>query len=183
MAPPQESSSQKPMLLRLAEFLVAARLPLFLLGALLAALAYFPANSMRFDRSIERMFASNDPLLPPYERLKHDFGGNEVVLAVYRDDDLLKPDGSGIKRLATISQKMKAVAGVRDVLSLAEVNNMLERLKASQALQNFFSSTADKSYDGPPILHPTSELSRAIAPYLKATRIATMEKRSPWHAC
>lgn len=148
------------MLLRLAEFLVAARLPLFLLGVLLAALAYFPANSMRFDRSIERMFASNDPLLPPYERLKHDFGGNEVVLAVYRDDDLLKPDGSGIKRLATISQKMKAVSGVRDVLSLAEVNNLLERLKTSQALQNFFSPTAEKSYDGPPILHPTSELSQ-----------------------
>ena len=29
------------------------------------------------------MFAHSDPLLPPYQRLKQEFGGNEVVLAVY----------------------------------------------------------------------------------------------------
>jgi len=160
MESPQESTEAKSLARRLAERTVGARLPLFVVGLVLVALAYVPASNMRFDRSIERMFAANDPLIPPYERLKRDFGGNEVVLAVYRDENLLNPDGSGIKRLASVSQKMKGVPGVRDVLSLSEVNGLLEKLKATQALQNLFAPKSDKAYDGPPILHPTSELSK-----------------------
>src|SRR4051794_12238656 len=101
--------------------LIAVRWPLFALGLLVATVAYLPSRHVHFDRSIEHMFAATDPLLPPYQRLKRDFGGNEIVLAVYEDEHLLNADGSGIARLAKISRSMKDVAGVRDVLSLADV--------------------------------------------------------------
>lgn len=144
---------------RFIALLITFRWPLFGIALLFAAAAYVPSRQVRFDRSIERMFAPGDPLLPPYQQLKRDFGGNEVVLAVYQDDSLLASDGSGIERLAAISRQMKSVPGVRDVLSLAEVNVLLERLQAGKNLGGMLSlfkrPTASK---GPAILDPQSPL-------------------------
>ena len=55
------------------------RWPLLAIGLLLGGLAYFPSRSLEFDRSIENMFAPDDPLLAPYQKLKSTFGGNEIV--------------------------------------------------------------------------------------------------------
>src|SRR5215204_3457882 len=131
---------------RFIELLIAARWPLLVVAALLAAAAWRPANQVRFDRSIEKMFAPSDPLLPPYQRLKDRFGGNEIVMAVYRDEQLLSADGSGIERLAGLSQRLKAVPGVKDVLSLAQVNGLLEQLqggKLGQGLMRIFRRPAN----------------------------------------
>jgi len=98
--------------------LIAWRAPLVLLGIVAALVAFFPAQRLQFDRSIENMFAPEDPLLVPYKRLKRTFGGNEIVLAVYVDEGLLHPEGQGIGRLADVSRRLKAVPGVSDVVSL-----------------------------------------------------------------
>ncbi|MDX1947549.1 MAG: MMPL family transporter [Pirellulaceae bacterium] len=143
---------------RFIAFLIAARWPLLVAAIVLAALAWWPASQVRFDHSIERMFAPNDPLLPPYERLKSRFGANEVVLAVYRDPDLLNPDGSGIARLAEVSGQLKKVAGVRDVLSLAQVNDLLAKLQTGKSLFNLFGGKPKDAWTGPPILDPKSPL-------------------------
>src|SRR5690606_28609897 len=74
---------------RIIDFLVASRYWLLAPAAVLAAVCWVPAGRLAFDRSIESMFAPDDPLLAPYRRLQRVFGGNEIVLAVYRDDDLL----------------------------------------------------------------------------------------------
>ena len=74
----------------------------------------------------------DDPLLPPYQRLKRDFGGNEIVLAVYHDEHLLDADGSGLERLAEISQRIETVPGVDDVLSLAKINDAPEAARKGQ---------------------------------------------------
>jgi uncharacterized protein len=144
---------------RLIDALISYRWLLLIVGVVLAVAAYFPSRHVQFDRSIERMFAPNDPLLAPYQRLKRDFGGNEVVMAVYRDEQLLAPDGSGLARLAEISGRMKKVSGVRDVLSLAEIDALLNQLnKAKQvgALFNLLKPTND--WKGPAILDPKSPL-------------------------
>ena len=94
------------------------RWPLLALAALLAVLAVWPANRVAFDQSIESMFAPDDPLLAPYLKLKRTFGGNEIVLAVYEDPELLDPGKRGIRRLAEISRRCEQVPGVRAVLSL-----------------------------------------------------------------
>ena len=103
---------------RIIERLIAWRLPLLALAAVAAAAAFFPARGLQFDQSVENMFASDDPLLGPYEKLKRTFGGNEVVLAVYRDDDLFHADGRGIRRLSKRSERLRRLPGVKDVIAI-----------------------------------------------------------------
>ncbi len=103
---------------RITDWLIRWRNPLMLLGIAAAAVAYVPSQDLTFDRSIESMFAPDDPLIGPYEKLKRVFGGNEVVLAVYEDQRLFHSDGRGIERLARLSRQLKAVAGVKDVISI-----------------------------------------------------------------
>ena len=158
-SPPTSPGSSAPLLGRVIRFLIAARWPLLIVAIITAAVAYGPASRVRFDRAIEHMFAAEDPLLPPYERLKAQFGGNEIVMAVYSDDELMHPDGRGIRRLAQLSREMKQVAGVRDVLSLAEVNALLENLERGKRLGGVFDifRKAD-DWRGPAILNPKSPL-------------------------
>ena len=101
------SATGSQVVARIVDLLLRAKWFWLLAGIAIAIAAYPAAQRMKFDRSIERMFAADDPVLPPYERLKAEFGGNEVVLAVYPDADLMHPDGRGIKRLAKISQQLK----------------------------------------------------------------------------
>ena len=103
---------------RFTDWLIAWRAPLLLLGIAMTAAAVVPSRSLHFDRSIETMFARDDPLLEPYEKLKRTFGGNEVVVAVYRDENLFAPDGSGIRRVAELSRKLERVPGVKDVFGV-----------------------------------------------------------------
>jgi uncharacterized protein len=144
---------------RFVTFLIAARWPLFGVALLAAAAAYYPSRLVRFDRSIENLFAASDPLLAPYQRLKRDFGGNEIVMAVYQDEHLLDPDGRGITRLAEISQRMKSVPGVHDVLSLAEISELLEQLEKGKHLGGVLDLfRRGDSRIGPAILNPKSPL-------------------------
>ncbi len=143
---------------RIVDLLMRGRWVWLSAGILLAVIAYPTAHQMKFDRSIERMFAANDPVLPPYERLKAEFGGNEVVLAVYPDAALMQHDGVGLKRLAGISAKLKAVDGVQDVLSLAEVNALLEKLNAATNFGGLFNLGTKPKWQGPAILNPDSKV-------------------------
>lgn len=122
----------------------------------MVALAYPFSTEVQFDRSIENMFAPDDPLLAPYRKLKETFGGNEIVLAVYEDEALLDPSGQGIERLAKISRRLQQAPGVlpQGVLSLAEVN---QTLRAIDKLTPFLRIGDGKT---PPILDPESELAR-----------------------
>ncbi|HUE70246.1 MAG TPA: MMPL family transporter [Pirellulaceae bacterium] len=146
---------------RIIGWLVRWRQFLLVLGVLLAIAAWFPARQMKFDRSIENMFAADDPLLAPYRRLKAQFGGNEVVLAVYRDEELLAADGRGIRRLSEVSRRVKKVPGVKDALSLAEVNGLLESLAKLRRIGSVLGFGAKEEWKGPAILNPRDELAAA----------------------
>lgn len=101
---------------RITRWLIEWRLPLLLVGMLAALLAYGPAHRLEFDRSIENMFAADDPLLVPYRELKRIFGGNEIALAAYVDPQLLTAEG--LERVEQLTQQMREVPGVHSVLSL-----------------------------------------------------------------
>ena len=103
---------------RLTQLLISWRWPLLGIALIAAATAYLPSRNVTFDRSVENLFADDDPLLAPYHQLKRTFGGNEVVMVVYLDPDLLTPDMSGIRRLTKLAEQCEAVPGVRAVLSL-----------------------------------------------------------------
>ncbi len=103
---------------RLTQLLISGRWPLLGLALIATACALVPAQDVTFDRSVENLFAPDDPLLKPYGQLKRTFGGNEVVMAVYVDPGLMAADLSGIRRLADVAKRCEAVPGVRAVLSL-----------------------------------------------------------------
>ena len=90
----------------------------FLSAAVIAAVAAYPlADDLSFDRSIENMFAKDDPLLKPFRKLKRVFGGEEVVLAAYVDEELMTSDG--YTRIQTLTRQLSAINGVRSAMSLA----------------------------------------------------------------
>ena len=64
------------------------------------------------------MFPASSPLLSSYRKLKRTFAGNEIVLAVYDDEQLFNSDGSGIRRLTVIRKRLEKVPGVKAVLSI-----------------------------------------------------------------
>jgi predicted RND superfamily exporter protein len=129
------------------DLLIRWRWPLLCLGVLIGALAWPLSSQVEFDRSIENMFAPDDPLLAPFRKLKETFGGNEIVLAVYEDPQLLDPSGIGLRRLAKITASLQQAPGVQrqGVLSLAEVNQTLALLSIGDG-------------QTPPLLDPKSEL-------------------------
>ncbi len=118
----------RPKAKTIARLLIQWRWWLLGIAVLTGAGAYGLSQRLDFDRSIESMFSPRDPLLKPYLELKRNFAGNEIVLAVYEDANLFDQDGTGIQRLTEVAQQLKGVHGVRDILSLAEVNQALERL-------------------------------------------------------
>ncbi len=109
----------------LSERLIAARWLLLAVAGVLALLAWRPAGQIEFDRSIENMFHADDPLLTSYRHLKELFGENEIVMAVYEDPELLASGGEGIRQLEQVDAQLRAIPGVREVLSLSGVNKAL----------------------------------------------------------
>ncbi len=108
---------------QIASFLVAWRWPLLGVGLAVALAALGPSQRLAFDRSIENMFAPDDPVLGPFRQLKRTFGGDEVALAAYIDGDLLTP--GGLERVRQLADRLAGVAGVQKVYSLATVGRFL----------------------------------------------------------
>jgi uncharacterized protein len=106
--------------------LVSARWILLGVACLLTVWAWQPAGQLQFDRSIENMFSPHDPLLAAYRTFRQLFGEHDLVMAVYVDPDLLAADGRGIDRLVEVNRQLRAIPGIRDVLSLWEVDQALQ---------------------------------------------------------
>ena len=119
----------------LARWLIAARWLLLGVGIATAIASSFAARKLGFDRSIENMFATDDPLLAPYEKLKRVFGGNEVVVAVYKDVQAFAADGTGFDKLKALAAKLRAVPGVRDAMSLSELDASFRMVLRKRLLQ------------------------------------------------
>ncbi|MGH7136745.1 MAG: MMPL family transporter, partial [Pirellulales bacterium] len=88
---------------------------------------------MGFDRSIENMFAPDDPILEPFRQLKRTFGGDEIALAAYVDRDLLSP--KGLDRLGKLTSELAGVGGVASAFSLANVRSLLKTPLADRLLE------------------------------------------------
>ena len=82
---------------------------LLLIGVVIGAFSLPLSRTLRLDWQLDRMFAPGDPLVSSYHRLEDRFGGNEVVIAVYRDPQLWSPAGEGLERLEVISEQLAKV--------------------------------------------------------------------------
>lgn len=126
------------------------------IAAVLFLAAWPSAQHLTFDWQLDRMFPHGDPLVASYHRLEERFGGNEIVLAVYHDPELWSSDGSGLDRLAQVSDRLAQSPGVRGVLSLSELHRILETLEAPVNLLKRQSSV-------PPLLDKDNHFAQAFA--------------------
>jgi len=100
----------------IVQWLIDRRLLLLALAVLVGVAALQPSGQLDFDRSIESMFALDDPLMPPYRQLQRTFAAGDMVIAAYVDPQLMTT--GGMNRLASIGRRLEAVPGVTAVLTL-----------------------------------------------------------------
>ena len=76
--------------------------------ATLAILVFRPAKNE--NQTIESMFAMDDELHDSYLALKRIFGGNEIILIVYQDDQLMNQ--TGFDRQHALCERLHNVEGI-----------------------------------------------------------------------
>jgi predicted RND superfamily exporter protein len=104
-------------------WLIEQRWWLLALALVLGAAGAYIGRDLQMDRSLERMFAPDDPLLAPYQKLQQAFGKHQIVLAVYRDPKL--PTAEGLARVEQLAQAARELPGVVSVVSLHDVPGLL----------------------------------------------------------
>ncbi len=141
---------------RLAKVLTDYHQGILVAALLIVGLCAPLANQLQLDWRIEGLFPPDDPSVAAYQRLQERFGGNQIVLAVYRDPQLWDASGAGLERLALISESLAGVEGVASVLSLAELHSILEKLRGPIQLLNISGNRP------PPLLDPDDALAQAM---------------------
>ena len=132
---------------------------LLAIGLVVGAVSLPLSLTLRLDWQLDRMFPPGDELVESYHRLEDRFGGNEVVIAVYRDPELWNASGAGLERLAVVTDKLSKVDGVAAVLSLAELHRILEQMRAPLKLLRFGSAEDKKTV---PLLDENDRLAQAL---------------------
>jgi predicted RND superfamily exporter protein len=149
---------------RTTEMLIKWRWPLLGFAIAVGAVAYWQGGRLDFDRSVESVFAPDDPVLTVYRKLRRTFGGNELAMAVYDDPDLLASDGSGMDRLRRTSERLADVPGVDFTLSLDQpLGNRIVELendvsqRAREVLQGYTHGADGRTVAVICVLIPESE--------------------------
>jgi uncharacterized protein len=148
----------------LVDFLVRWRGVLLLLAVLLAAGSWLLAPRLSFDRSVEKMFPADSPVLASYQKLKRTFGGNEIVLAVYEDPALFAASREGIRRVAVVARRLAEVPGVKAVLSIDQplpgemiVSDTPLARRTRELFRGYTHSSDQQTVSIVCMLHPESE--------------------------
>ncbi len=132
---------------------------LLLIGVVMGAASLPLSRTLRLDWQLDRMFPPGDALVESYHRLEDRFGGNEVVIAVYRDPELWNASGVGLERLAVVTEQLSKVDGVAAVLSLAELHRILEQMRAPLKLLRFGTAVESSTV---PLLDKNDRLAQAL---------------------
>ncbi len=120
-AKPDSTPRRLPSLSNFLEKTAAAviqwRLPILLVAVVLTACAWPIAARLRFDQSIESLYALDDPHFAAYARSKQHFGGDKFAIVAWDEPDLLAADSTSIspqsqKRILDLAEKLAAVPGV-----------------------------------------------------------------------
>ncbi|MEM8678223.1 MAG: MMPL family transporter [Planctomycetota bacterium] len=174
----------EPLHLRIVRVLVRHRVLLICGAVIVAMLASLTAGKVVMVRRIEGMFSSDDPLLLPYQHMKQVFGGNDIVLAVYDDDQLLDPSGVGLARLKALREELAAAPGVKGVLSLdlpigdkilSDTTSIPEKVR--KLFEGYTHSTDGKSASVACMLYPLQDTDVTRAESIEAIRAIMAKPR------
>ncbi|MGB7342983.1 MAG: MMPL family transporter [Pirellulaceae bacterium] len=136
-----------------ADRLLRVRVAAVLSAIVVFAIAYPLSNRLEMDRSISAMFAPSDQTMQDYQQLQSAFGGNAVAILVYRDADLLSPEG--FRRSRELSDQVLAIDGVDEVLSPSILSDLVSKLRPSGFLTGF-------SNQVPPLMRRRDVVARGI---------------------
>ncbi|MGI9471864.1 MAG: efflux RND transporter permease subunit [Rubripirellula sp.] len=120
--------------LRLARRIIQFRWPLFVFGLLCLVAAYPISQKLKFDRTVASMFAPDDPSYQAYRELRDSFGGNAVVILVYKDNELAT--NAGLQRNRDIADRVNQIEGVSGVLSPAQLSNAIKKFQPTSFFSN-----------------------------------------------
>ncbi|MFO0917262.1 MAG: MMPL family transporter [Planctomycetaceae bacterium] len=102
---------------RLAQTLIRRRGWLLTGAVLVAIAAWLPASRLKFNQSIESLYAADNPRLLAFLQSKRWFGGDEFVILAYSDPQLLDEDGrltDGARdRIHALADRLEQVPGIR----------------------------------------------------------------------
>ena len=140
-----KNDSMKRLASRTARALIRQQYGLLAIAALVVITSFLLPNQLDFDRKVTNMISDKTGVLAPFLRLKRSFGGNEIVLAVYEDPNLLDESGDGIARLETVRTALEAIEGVRSALSLDKLDTMLTPI---HSMSNPISVRMRKLFEG-----------------------------------
>jgi len=101
---------------RLLVLVLRHRVALLVATVVVALLAVVPAGQLRFDQSIESLYAQDDPHLAAFRASRELFGGDEFVIVSYEDPQLFGSDDPSSPLSSELSQgarsRIVAFAGV-----------------------------------------------------------------------
>ena len=97
---------------------LAHRTKWLLLAATAAVISISPAGQLRFDQSIESLYAEDDPQLAAFRTSRELFGGDEFVIVAYEeaqlfDDEDDEDDGESGRGTARLSSRLNPRAAER----------------------------------------------------------------------
>jgi uncharacterized protein len=125
----------------LADFLVRYRIGLFVGAVAISAFAFVEASKLTLEQSIESLYALDDPHLLDYRQSKSLFGGDEFVIVVYDDPEVLTADGlAGVR---TLSEQLSQVPGVQSK-STQNLADVLEPANIPWLVRPLFQLRRDK---------------------------------------
>ena len=113
-----ENSIPPSLAAKLSTGLVRWRWVWFPLAVVLTAIGFWKARELTFDRSIESLYAADNPHLADYRESKSLFGGDEFIIVTFRDPNLLDESEGGLsvaarRRLEALAQSLSVVPGIR----------------------------------------------------------------------
>ena len=112
------SASSPLWLVRLTNVLLERRGWFLLLAVLITLAAWTPASQLKFEQSIESLYAKDNLRLSAWRESKRTFGGDEFVVVAYTDPDLFVPGedrltDSARTRIKALADKLKNVKGLQ----------------------------------------------------------------------
>jgi len=132
----------------LLAWLINHRFALLITGLLLAGVAAWFGSHLQLDRSIEHMFAEDDPILKPYQELQQNFGQHEIAMAVYSDPQLKTKQG--LARLGALAEQVRKIPGVAAAVSLLDppgAADFSDNARGAQLREVFAGYTHNRALD------------------------------------
>jgi predicted RND superfamily exporter protein len=131
---------------KFSRFVVAWRFLFLALAVASGLTAAWISKDFRLDRRLESMFPRDSKVLNDYQLLKESFGGNEVVLIVYSDDQFWSGSNESMERLRELGDKIRGSQGVRAVMDLSQIDKLVE--SAESGIAGLFSRRPKPNADG-----------------------------------